>query len=442
MAVLLDNFQEKQKVHQEEVRSLPWLKRIFQKKAYLFAESERLTALLKQKRWSHPAYIVQDPLIEQVASFLKKNKGLKDPRMKACQEELIAVKCGLCAEVFSWPQCKDLLPFLQKSALHNYLRIYNKTLLVDQESKSISLPTKEGAVPWHAVADKVREWMNESQPWFFGKDGFHYKSMYRWEKLKPYKVEDPQDWGKRYLAEYCITCKSPGKIQLQGDHAWLRLRTPKGKVYSVGLYRPEKRRGFLQNFKAPFSAKRGYLMQPDVSEFYPFPIHSLKIGITKEQFDRIVKALEEDKAKEEELIFSLFGKNCAQYVQKKLELAGACFPYAICAWECLCAPPLRASIQKTFLQGGWKEKVGKVLFTYFWVPFGNIILWILGASKVEKEVEGHLPHLQTFVDLTKKEKLDFVPPSFVPENVFDDVERWRQKERQQDFSLPPKYRFL
>jgi hypothetical protein len=274
--------------------------------------------------------------------------------------------------------------------------------------------------------------------WSYGASGVQNKDMYGWKEFEPYKKEDPRDWGSTYIFEYCVSCTET-RLRTSGDHSWFRLKDPEGNVYSVGKNLAAKMEKGLKGLMFPFRVKKGFLMSPDVSEYWPQQIHRLPVEITKEAFDQIIESVNNDKKQESQITFQVFNKNCQEYVNEKALLAGFQIPTSRSVVRLLfpqfiqnvydrIEPKLHALARKVL------HAIGSF--------FINGLLAILGNGVVDKDLKAKnvpsIPHLKA-KDILKKKKLAFHPPTYVAQHVFPDILAWRGSDENKKYKLPSSY---
>jgi hypothetical protein len=148
--------------------------------------------------------------------------------------------------------------FAIKNALHRYLFILNHELRYNASENTIQIMFEDRYRDWSEVqgeiiiCDKDPLVMNGQ----YSSRGIVNESATAWKTLEPFIVLNPgeqsidcnkqvkgrmlvqHDWGCRYVLEICSWIIE--KPRLAGDHMWMRLKTPKGEVYSFGLYRERK----------------------------------------------------------------------------------------------------------------------------------------------------------------------------------------------------------
>ncbi len=331
----------------------------------------------------------------------------------------------------SYQDWKTLFQELEKSKhLETYLRAHNyDPIVVDGKLQILYDGAHED---WDKVLQKLDNQKRPVQAWNYGEQGVHKKDMYTWDVLPSYKKDDPSKWDKKYIFEFCVTC-TDASLRTSGDHSWFRLKDPEGNVYSVGknlAAKIEKKTMF------PFRMKPGFLMAPDVSEYWPQPIYRLPVEISKEAFYGIIDSVNEDKRNESDITFQVFNGNCQEYVNEKASIANIQLPTR---------QSVVRLITPQFLQEAYKATVPKLhtkvqeVLHAIGAFFINLLSAILGNGLVDSTLKEKkivvVPHLNTACMLNR-DKLQFHPPTYVAQVVFDRIERWRKEEGGDKFGLP------
>jgi hypothetical protein len=394
----------------------------------LSREAEAMAARLRVER-RLPVWEAQDsPAVLTGRRFFKQLPAIADPRMAACRRELLAVKLGISSEVFD--HNPGFEKFAADSHMERYLLEYHHQLRVDPKTKKLSILVDGHYLGWDTAHEAMSRFPRHTGspllPWMYGPEGIQNDDMYDWIRMKPYKHANPEEWGRRYVYELVVCCgNTPHKT---GDHGWLRLRTPEGDMYSVGLYRPGKR-GFSDNWKAPFRIKRGHLMMPDVSEFWPSEIRSVRIGITEAQFHQMIAVIEHDKA-QDQLIFQLFHSNCVLWAAHVAHEAGVEVPVGACSVARLLTPrrfePLldKANHVVPAPLVAVAERTAALAL--------NSLQLALGAGMVDRDVTAHngptvRPHIASLREVLDPEKMVLHHPSTFGNDTLREIQKWRAK---------------
>lgn len=406
----------------------------------LSREAERLAASLRAEG-RLPVWDAQSTsAVLTGRSFFKQLPPIADPRIDACRRELLALKLGISSEVFD--HNPGFEKFATDSHLERYLMEYRQhELRISPETKKLSILANNQYVEWEIAHEMMSRFPKHTGspllPWIYGPEGIQNDDMYDWAHIKPYKYANSDEWGRRYLFELVVCCGNrPHKT---GDHGWLRLRTPEGEVYSVGLYRPGKR-GLSDNLKFPLRIKRGHLMMPDVSEFWPGEIRSVSVHITEGQFHRMVSVIEQDKA-QDQLVFQLFQANCVLWAAHVAHEAGVEVPVGESSIIRFLTPrrfePLLDAAYRVVPRPirTVAEKVATLGL--------NMLQLALGAGRVDRDVIAHNgpdvhPYFASWREVLDTKKMVLHHPSTFGNDALRWIEQWRAKrieELQRDPTL-------
>lgn len=407
--------------------------------AYHTNKMHRIVKVLSKALRDMPKCTIHEAMQHQTVNTARqylrtlKPKQYMNPKVRECCRFLLAAKLGIDRDIFNHNPGFETFAF--KSHIDRYLMDYNHSLKVDPTTKELSILHNGAYQPWSVVYTKFQESVlpkpnfpgNPQQMWCYGPKGIQKEDMYAWNELKPYKVVKNHDWGNRFIFEFCACCKKD--IQMNGaEHSWLRLKTPNGEIYCVGFYRPGKSH-LLDNFHLPLRAKKGYLMSPDVSEFWPIPIHRIPVEITKEQFEKIKFSLEEDKKNEESLVFQLFNGNCTEYINSKAKLAGIRLPTAV---------HYLRNVTPLSIQQGYDRVMDKLpsfarkICEFVVMILSNLLQICLGGHLLDRQLKGkNIPfktNINSFSDFFNPKKLEFHPPRYLAHTVGKEIEEWRKTE--------------
>ncbi|MCB1112929.1 MAG: hypothetical protein H7A37_09880 [Chlamydiales bacterium] len=377
------------------------------------------------------AEATDNELLKEARVFLKsvKKEYREDPRVQACAKQLNASRLGVT------PEALDASPgfetFAVENILYRYLYIYNDELRIDEESAHVWIKHKGDYVPWRNVRKIVEippPPMKEDYPvqrWVYDQYGLINKDMYNWEKVIPFKHGNPADWGHRTFFVFCAS--RPMGPALAGLHSWFRIMRSDGTIYSIGKYRPEKQK-LTDHLKQPFRVKRGYIMCPDVSEFYPMPVKETRIEITEEQADTIIAAVEERKRNEENEHFHNLLRNCTVFDNEMAELAGVRLPTRQRIWRVITPDWFQRFIDAI---DPYTPRFIHNFFDRMTAFFINLIGYVfLGATQVDASLsEGDaLPHITCFSDLFDPEKASIHHPDTLTDLIHK-IDTWREQER-------------
>lgn len=240
--------------------------------------------------------------------------------------------------------------------------------------------------------------------WQYGQEGAQNRTFYDWTEWTPFRTTFPQD---QYTLEICCLCAD--HFRLFGDHSWIRIITPEGKIYSAGLYRED-------NFVSTGCEwKKGRIQSPDISEFWKEPIHTRSFPIEESGFQAIKKRLEEDHQKSD-LHFHVIGRNCTAYTMELASLANVSFPTKISFLHNFI--PLKLQEWGKSLHPQPLKRLAD--WSWSWIKTGLCILLncaqlALGSMRISKtftpeEASRFRPHLRSYLDLLNPRKADFDAP--------------------------------
>jgi hypothetical protein len=409
-------------------------------RSYVHQCAHDLSALLGRLAQEHltSAERIEHATIKSARFFFKViNQKFKstDQKIRDCWDLYRATVLGISVQTYS---NSDHFPeFAAKPPLERYLAEHCHEL--KEVDGKLQILFDGVYTDWDTVWEEYEQFeiLEQDDPgrpvidWNYGKEGVQKKDMFSWGRLEPYKKEDPNNWGCRYVFEFCVTCTT-SRLRATGDHSWFRLKDPEGNIYSVGKYLAAK---IEKGAMFPFRVKRGYLMSPDVSEYWPQTIYRLPVEITKEQFEEIIESVNEDKTNESQMVFQVFRGNCQEYVNEKAKIANIHLPTS---------RSIVRLIFPVFLQEVYDRLAPKLHATLLKVLhavgsfFMNGLLAILGNGAVDKKVKeqniASTPHLDA-KNIFNREKLVFHPPTYVAHQVFNEINSWRKAESNA-FGLP------
>ncbi len=396
----------------------------------IFAHAIEIFGTLKNLPRGKPSENLQNIHVVEARKFLKTvPQFLRKHRcIQACKRELLAYQLGIASSIFELRCNQGFETFASSPPLASYLAVYNHEIRLDPQQR-IMLQQKGRDIQWimlRSLVQRPQATTPTNQPWFYGPQGIQNKDMFQWNQLEPYKFEDPAAWGNQYVFEFCCCCEEVP--QFIGDHSWLRLKTPKGAIYSVGLYRPYKR-DKRENYKMPLRVQKGHLMQPDVSEFWNLPIHRIAFTITEAVFHEMKQAIEKDKRQDDQT-FQLIGQNCTQYVEKIGRIGNIRLPTEKPMWQLLNKrfgyPRIQTGIETAASK--LPSKVNSV-FSHCCAFICNTTLLCAGAACVDSEIRQKetpvRPHLNTFRDLCNPNKLNIKHPFTVGHDTKEYVNQLR-----------------
>lgn len=395
---------------------------------HLCATAENFSTQLCKFPRKKPKETLDDENTKVTKVFLRQAKHLNDPRITLCQRELLAYTLGINRQTLEIPINEGFEAFASSPPLHRYLAAYGDEVKVS-ETGEIQLRKGDTHLPWSRLKNEVvipKRDPVTNQPWLYGPKGIQNKNMFEWTTLEPYKREDPAKWDHKLLFVLCCCC-TPNHPNFMGDHTWLEFWLPNGDIISVGLYRGYKHDP-KQNSQAPLRVQKGYLMQPDVSRFWPnTQIHEIPFEITQEQFALMKQTIEWNKQKDN-LAFQLMGKNCTEYALNIGKIAGIQVPTERPFWELLS----KRYIPRPVLNG--IKKVSSILpqeinslcarITTFWLTWP---LLQYGAGKIDPTLpQGiHTPHFETWGDCLDPKKQMVKHPHTLGNETRKQITDWR-----------------
>lgn len=389
-----------------------------------------ITRILETQPRLTIAAATENPIIRTGKDLLKSAQRYhaNSPEIDALKKQLTAAKFGIAPSVLD--RNPGFQAFADKYVLERYLMQYDDVLIVNPASQEISIKKNDLPTPWSEISKEIQSWPKQIpqpyQPWVYGSKGIQNKNMYDWTELTPYKKEDPAQWNHQYVFEFCV-CHNPETVK-NGSHSWIRLKTPTGDIYSVGLYRPGKA-DWTDTYKAPMRIKPAQLMQPDVSEFWPFKIYTIDVAITEDNFLKMKQAIEQDK-KNEDLLFQLFNNNCLLYCKKIGAIGGFYLPTEESVLHVITPISIAKPITQIFeFLPACFTKVCKAVAAFFM----NLTQLFLGASLVdpnlnENQKKRAIPHLTSIKDVFNPNKMNLNHPNTMAFKTRPQVISWRKQE--------------
>lgn len=417
-------------------KKVNWFSRLIHIKdsKYHNERNGRIAAVLAKQLFEQPRLpmdaVEKNPKADVARRFLRELRGQKnpDPRIKECRKEYLAIKLSLESTVLD--ANPGFQEYAQECFLERYLLGYGHSLKINPQDNKIEILIDGSYKPWSEAYLQFKAMPppqeGPRQPWLYGPKGVQKLDMYDWKELKPFKQGNPADWGNQYVFEFCICCSTTPRFT--GDHSWIRLKTPTGDIYSVGLYRPGKP-DWTHNFRQPFRVKEGLLMQPDVSEFWPCDLYTIPVAITEEQFLKMKHTIEKDK-QDNDQVFQLFQKNCMLYCHKIAALGDIRLPTTEIALRMI--TPLKTQQKAEEVMN--KSPLLKKIFIHTQAFFINLTQVLLGASKVDAKVSAKhpgqkiKPHIQSIFDIFKISKSELNHPFTLGQKTRKRIMNWRQEE--------------
>lgn len=366
--------------------------------------------------------------VSQVRNFLK-NLSVKGPQVSLLERELLAARLGISRAVLECNQGFEA--FAKNYHLERYLLEYkeeirlspeNKILLKVQKGDDFSYESWENISALFEGKDAHKEL---SQPWVYGPFGIQKKDMYEWSSLLPYKYEDPAQWDHKFVFEVCV-CLTGSPRSITGNHSWLRLKTPQGEVYSVGLYRTGKH-GPNKHWKFPLKVMSGELMSPDVSEFWPTEIRRIQFAITPEGFAEVKRAIEEEK-QQGTCPFEDFDENCTHWVLDKAKIAGISLEAKESLFSLFLPRKIEALVSTIWRRIAPPQKITS-LGSVAVAILVNGLQYACGAGQVDAAVQGKAQaRISSIRDLLNPEKMQVYHPYTIADKMMPVIMRWREQE--------------
>ncbi len=409
-------------------------------------------------------------LIAAVKTFLIEYKSYsKHAEFDRCQKELLSFRLNIKSESLDDRINPGFYTFAKDYFLYNSLSAHNHTLKYDECTHEIQIKYRGEYIPWSqakVILDRFFEQNKathcDNDPLklsFYGRKGIQNKNRYNWSKPKPFLkgdtdtfathfIKDPlifDDECKGYIMELCSSATEKSPRILAGDHSWIRLyefeKTDQkiiGKMYSIGLYRPGKQKGFFENFRAPFRIKKGFLTY-DISEEWGMnnEIRTLAKRISKQAFNNMLQKITDDK-QTDNVIFHLFQHNCDKYISDLAKYDRVQLPTRKHCLETFFYLSHQKSFEKK-LESCPKivQKAVHVIaalfkaIIYSLTPVFNFLLYLAGSSLIDKDVQS-VPNVRPILlstsDYFNSEKLHVYSPWILGHTVKEEIDLWREEE--------------
>ncbi|MGM0440742.1 MAG: hypothetical protein ACQEP8_06490 [Chlamydiota bacterium] len=154
------------------------------------------------------------------------------------------------------------------------------------------------------------------------------------------------------------------RYRLRGDHFWLRLKTPDGRIISMGLYRDQ----------AVCATQGGYMTMVDPSEFYMGggAWKETDIEVSQQQWLYILKILVTE-TKTPAPYYAIAQGNCVTYIRNLLAHTGMRLNTFAHAFNHI-SPSIIAKVKERSL-------LHRIISI-----FSNTIMYVIGCSKVKKSL--------------------------------------------------------
>ncbi len=374
--------------------------------------------------------------------------------IKKFNRELTALTFGLTVDVLE--KNEGFEEFANQNHLEGYLIHFDHSL--DVIDLTIMILHRGKKVAWSKVRQKG--WDHSAIPahrvnkaWRYGQQGLQAKNLYSTHKAQPYRQVNAEEWGNQNLFELCVCCEE--NPQFTGNHTFFRIYTREGAIYSEGLYLNIKSCG-IQSLKSPFNLKRGQIMEPDITEFWPntkeepCTIHTLAFAMTDDQLQAVLASLIKDRQQDLE-VFHLFDSNCTIWSLKHAKIAG--FNYKIASTSALkmllntrigcVVVPLFFQKSVSYLAKSLPSFIKKIV-AFPLIVLANIGLIFLGAMRISPELQQKIkeleekkikhpikPFLNQFSAIFDSTKLQLFHPHTFVHQTFREIKQWRQQKIEQ-----------
>ncbi len=400
------------------------------------ASNERLAKIFSQMvrdRQSNSIHHNSTDRGIEVAKRFMKSQVLTEtnPAQIELRREITAARLGTTSDVLQ--ANPGFQEFAQISHLHRYLLKFKESLIVDPVTKEISLRYQNQLVSWSTIAPKIN-YENAKWTGHYSKDGIQETTRFDWERLQAFDTGNPEEWGNQYVFEYVVwyadepsLTDEPKPVDERpsptGNHSFFRLKTPEKKdnIFSVGLYRPDKKAS-LSSLSHPMRVRKGQLMSPDESEFWGGRFTTFTKAITKEQFLAIKAKVEHDHASKN-LAYHLTHANCNEYTSQVAQLAGLKLPSSFLPIASLILP-----IQEE-TAGKFHPSIRKAAALAATAAVNTFALVCAGATCVDPDAQctNRPAHISSFKDIFDESKANFSHPS-VLEKAFKKIHAWRAEQ--------------
>jgi len=379
--------------------------------------------------------------------------------------------------------------------IYNYLMTYKETILVDPESQQIQIRINdtlyEPATAFKIIQKMKGVEVKTYKPLLYGPKGLQNDDRYQWPKCRAKIKGDVSTWapyyihksipfdskGKCYVMEYASSATKPQPRAAGGDHTWVRLykfdkdstnERITGKMYSYGLYRPEKKPDLYGQLWLPAKIKEGFLTN-EVSEDWGISEETITIRkqIAKDSFDQMLGRIQEFHFSDKPQKFQILKKNCDELVSRLGAMDGHHLPTDVHFFELLTVSSiqerLNASIEKLprpLQVVAHSAKVALKVFLVLLTPFFALVCVCLGATVVDKSLKKRdpsaKPYYNSLWDIFDPQKLRINSPWILAWVVKKNIEKWRRVEIEKlnaeavdykeqkmkiKYDFPPEYKF-
>ena len=250
----------------------------------------------------------------------------------------------------------------------------------------------------------------------------------------------PEKHPKTYLLEL-VTCskgKTPNLISDFG-HAWIRLISPLGELYSVGFYPDESTR--ITPEYVPGLTFPGMLLNPDKHDVTDWNECVTRIPLAPQQFQEIRTHIETMQINREQgtLAFRLVDRNCVWFVAEVAALIGVkldieysltCYLLQVVGSKMKKFPTAKLFVPKRFQQGMkfFKRLIRIFPNSLYYVLGGRVVVnkqWIRTKNGQMKKLSGFpfQPLFGCLGDIFKKS---------IPLNHVRALQNWQQRYKNSD----------
>lgn len=244
-----------------------------------------------------------------LAERLKKKSIFSQEMIKDFLMKYMAVRLCIQANVFT--NNPGFFEFSMNYNLDQLMAEYDHTIRTTISGDVLLLVEGE-EIPWPMIKEYTTLLGNGGGRYSYR--GIQSVGFTNWQKIPVHKIGNPEEWSYKYVFEICI--KHAERPRGLGDHAWFRLKTPQGEIYSIGMS-SDKNLGSESLFHA-LQPRKAFLISPDFNEFSSdADVINLPIEISEDQFKLLLHAIETDKSSDQ-LVFQIFCSNCTTYIFQRI----------------------------------------------------------------------------------------------------------------------------
>lgn len=425
----------------------------------LLAILQRLTILLASQSGRTIKQGIEDPLVQLASGVSKRTKGDEvEKKKKELEDWVVASKLGLTPEILRANPSFDT--FARANHLWRYLYIYSHPVPVSPDL-TVSVMVQGEWLPWPRAESLIELAPGRGgvvqMKGRYSERGVVNQGFYEWKELDAFhkvrqekptakkehrrkvtEITEPSDgiaitrtptiteealppWGNRYVLDICCLLHPLGP-RINGDHAWLRLKSPLGEIISVGLYRPDNR-GYYEWLRYPLKKRVGALQSPDISEYWGGQniARVISVEITSDEAERIRQKIVADRD-QGTVVYQVTHGNCVAFVLSYARLCGIEMP---------CRMALADIMAHGRSKWGWYVARG----------FSSLLGFLsgkLGKDEIEKALLDGEPDPEKR-DMIKKAANDAwssglngiytAHPWMVGEIVRKEIENWREEQK-------------